>query len=379
MRLIFALLPLSFSLLANSLDKEAEINQPSSSTPYYYGPESDDFILYGDWIYWKPVTEGQLNFLYTTTTTTGTNSNNSSLNTSCLNYHYSNGFRAGLGYRFGSKTTGLAIRPWQLGVEYTQLFTNAFKPVSVVHTSQLSTPLLPSNKENIATYVNSKSEISLHYKRADFTLSWPIWLKSNVILKLVTGAIGAQFENKWLTNYATPFQTGGISTEQDLLKWKWQGGGLFGKGDIFLPVGAGFGFFANTGFGLLLGTMHQKEQNNYFAASTGDSFQTSNSYKFASFQSMFQFGAGIDWKYRFENSSKTHSRLLYVSAGWDCTWWFKMNAFGRVNDRGNVPSSITGDTILSTGTFVPEIGKYFSTSPTDLIFQGASVRMGLDF
>ena len=63
----------------------------------------------------------------------------------------------------------------------------------------------------------------------------------------------------------------------------------------------------------------------------------------------------------------------------DCTWWFKMNQFGRVNERGNNATISNNTIIASTGTFVPNVGKYFTTDPTDLIFQGLSVRVGLDF
>jgi hypothetical protein len=336
-------------------------------TPYYYDKQSNEFFLYGEWIYWKPTTQDPMEWSFTSTTpSVSIFSPDEVANFHTLSYDYSSGFRVGAGYRFGENRCD-QIRPWQIEAEYTRLHTSVSQSKKTIGAGDVeniiiipSVPVIFGNPFNQA-----KSRMSLEYDRLDFKLGWPIWVNTNIILRLLTGATFASFENNWKSRFLTTQDlTRPIDTTE--LKWRWRGGGLFGGGDIYIDITKHFGIFADSSFGLLFGRMREKEF--YLAIEPDGSASTTETfkYRFNSFQPVVNFAAGIDYKVWLG------CVLMQLAVGWEFTWWFDMNQFGRVNER-------TTRRISAFSQSKANVSEYFFRDPSDLGFQGLTARLGFDF
>ncbi len=374
-------LTLMGSIFADSgADPDSTTNQAMPTdegyTPYYYNRNTSDFFVYADWIYWQPVVEDPMDWCNKFTLLSSVPTVTDDSDTRSLDYDYSSGFRVGAGYRFGQNYLDQNIRPWQIEAMYTRLHTAesgsaeargliSASPGSVYE--QLLRRLVPTLNDRFEdTALQGNSRVHLEYDRVDVEFAWPIWMKSNVILRLMTGATFAWFENNWTTRFSdmiatSPSAVDPTSSTKTELEWNWWGGGLFGGGDIYMSIGKGFGFFANSSFALLFGPMEEKEEYSTFSTITGHFTEDADfTYHFTSFQPVVNFGAGIDYKHWFKDKV-----MLHMSLGWDFTWWFDMNQFGRVNERGS---------------HLATVGQYFDdTEPTDLGFQGLTARLGFDF
>ncbi len=359
------------SLFADANSTSNTRNQTSlqnsrPSDPYYYDQDTNEFFVYAEWIYWKPVTDDPMYWSRKQHTATSTSPNTIDINADarCIKFDFSSGFRAGGGYRFARNRMGNDVRPWQFETEYTRLHTaesghakargrirnSGGNNIQEVITAE--TPDLGSTD-----YIFGHSRVSLEYDRLDVKFAWPIWMRSNVMMRLMTGATFAWFENSWHNWFSSVPQ---FSNQRDRTKfdWKWWGGGLMGGGDIYLAIGKGFGFFADSSFGLLFGPMKQKES--YFLSTDVLVHETFNSkYRPYKFQPVVNFGAGVDYKHWFKKSV-----MLHMALGWEFTWWFDMNQFGKLVDRNGTQPSI------------PDL---FFNKASDLGFQGLTARLGFDF
>jgi hypothetical protein len=152
------------------------------------------------------------------------------------------------------------------------------------------------------------------------------------------------------------------------LQWKWWGGGINLGADLHLPVGKGLGFFFNAATAFSMGRMKEKEQHSFVDA-TNDLYD-SNTYRFHSFQPELDCGVGIDCKYWVKEKV-----LLHFAVGWEFTWWFLLNQFGRVNDPSYSNNLFHRDTDVDLAT----IDRFFDNSPSGLGFQGLNIRAGCDF
>jgi hypothetical protein len=357
--------------------KGKESQQPRSLS-YYYDQDTEEVFTYADWIYWRPVTEEPMNWLDKTFSMNNTSGNlqQASTKRKSLVYDFSSGFRVGAGYRFAKDMFDDDIRPWQIEAEYTRLHTaeaGHAKAVGVLSTQtqeilSADVPVLtpPQQVGMPAVFINGHGRVHLEYDRLDLKFSWPIWIQSNLILRLKTGATFAWFENNWISRFRANLfnSTGGVvapgHTETTKLKWHWWGGGLFGGGDICLPIGKGIGFFVDSSFGLLFGPMKQKEEYSIINGPTSEpNAQENKKYHFQTFQPVVNFGAGIDYKYWFRDIV-----MMHLALGWEFTWWFDMDQFGRVNQRSSA---------------IAPTNSYFNTSPKDLGFEGLTARLGFDF
>lgn len=371
MNYFLALTVAPLAILSGGVALHADQSSSSQGTtqepyyPSYYGSNTGVFFLYGEFIYWKPFTQDPLNWVRKIELSLDGNGNtlNNETDIRTMNFDYSAAFRVGGGYRFAQNAWDHYIRPWQFEFEYTRLRTGesqSAKAQGIATPTQFNAleAMLPVFGFN-GVLNKAHSRISLDYDRLDLKFAWPIWIRHNVILRLMGGATFAWFNNDWKSRYSTVPVNGLINTNRTNLKWHWWGGGLFGGGDIYLSIGHGFGFFGDASFGLLWGPLHSKESY----SSTGDTTFPAGSREFKrhsySFQPVTNLGAGIDYKHWFKDMV-----MIHIATGWEFTWWFDMNQFGRVNPRSN-PFTANGN--------------IFFDKPTDLFFQGLTARLGFDF
>ncbi len=343
------------SLIANQTD------QPSAhvTDPYYYTQDANEYFGYAEWIYWNPMTADPMNWggFVTQSASTTVVASETFRN---LQYDFSSGFRVGLGYRLGCDTSGANTRPWQLEVEYTRLHTSTSDSEDangvVNGIGSAIEPLLPTpDTSHVYTFLHGNSHSSLDYDRIDLRIAWPFWMQSNVILRPFVGGTVAWFENDWHTFFSNTPPATPASCDLD---WTWWGGGLLGGADAYVGIGNGLGFFADSSFGFLFGPLKTDELDT--GVDNTPIFATlschSDSY---SFQPVVNFGAGVDYKYWFNKAA-----MLHIALGWEFTWWFDMNRYGRVNQRDSAIASTAG---------------YFNTEPSGLGYQGFTARLGLDF
>ena len=336
----------------------------------YYTPTMFSPYVYADWLYWQPVTEDPMNWeeRYGSHSETGFDSNR--YITESIHYDYSPGFRIGAGYRIGQNAFDNSTRPWQIEAIYTRLATSASSSNTNQGLTINSGPLeiydvldqLLPNLNN--DYLEGHSKSNLQYNKIDVEFAWPMWLGSNVIFRLMTGATFSWVDNSWRSRWMHQLDDSGstFQTMKTDLNWDWWGGGLSAGGDICLPIGYGLGFFGDAGFALLFGRITKFEQYQ-LQNSSGDSFnRQNNSYRFHSFQPEVHFSAGIDYKRWFNQTV-----LLHLSAGWEFTWWFNLNQFGQINSN-----QYSGSSVINVPTL-------FYNEPSGLGFNGLTTRIGLDF
>jgi hypothetical protein len=351
----------------------SETDQPSNElsiieeccepVPYYYDKVSQEWYVYADWIYWKPIISDPMYWATKRLLITLGAYNDGELQYLDLVYDYASGFKAGLGYRFREREC-LDIRPYQMEVEYTRL--NSVVSKTSHAPGRLSNsitdsffPVLPFLFSNSSSKLGifTKSSAILKYDRLDYKLAWPIWWNTNVIFRLIGGATFAWFKNNWDSTIVTAQDQGAFAdTSTTKLSWKWWGGGLLGGGDIYLSISRHFGFYANGDFGLLFGPMHETEK--YHSSSASEFDYTKATYHFTSFQPVVNFGAGFDYK------QWINCVMLHLAVGWDFTWWFDLNQFGKQINSINTPTP---------GIF------FLDQSPSDLGYQGLTVRLGFEF
>jgi len=388
-------------LIGNSGPPAEKKSAPVSPVgTYYYQPTTQEYFTYADWLYWKPVTDpidwaGVDLFQVTSINLTGTQpalNFNDQVIQEDLTFPYSSGFRIGIGYRFRENETGKHSWPWQFEASYERLSTATSSKLNTQGILQSETvqvaedpgvsffvitelesviPLAPSVLTNIlpsyqeappieVVIKSGQSRMSLEYNRGDTKFLWPIWLKNTAILRLATGATFANIISKWSASYQTSYvpEIGTPACDYTtFLKWNWGGGGVFAGGDITVEIGRGVGFYADTSVAALYGRMNQVEKytvwngnrNNYYLRVTRSYY---------SFQPVVKFAAGLNYKHWVS------SILLYASAGWEFNYWFDMNQFGKVSSRSKAPG----------------LGRYFmQTKPQSLLFEGLTMRIGLEF
>ena len=231
-----------------------------------------------------------------------------------------------------------------------------------VSKSEFLNILLPVNNTTRTLSAHSRSKLA--YDKVDLRFAWPMWITPTVLMRLMLGATGAWFKNNWKNRFFD-------NTNNDLLqksdfKWNWSGGGLLGGADIFMGVGAGFGFFADASFGLLLGPMKQKEKLSYKQAS-GSSNLLKFKAHFNEFQPTVDLGVGVDYKHWFKDKW-----MIQAALGWDFTWWFNLNQFGRI-----IPNSIKGG--QGDGLQAAQQNALFDNQPSDLGFHGLTARLAFEF
>jgi len=177
------------------------------------------------------------------------------------------------------------------------------------------------------------------------------------------GGTGAWFSNTWDTQF---FDNTNLDLVQKSdLKWNWSGGGLSGGGDIYMGVGSGFGFFADASFALLFGPMKEKERLVNTDADSDNTRQVN--YNFNAFQPVVNVGVGVDYKHWFKDNV-----MIHLALGWEFTWWFNLNQFGRiVPDSSNVGNEL--------GESASTRYNIFNNQPSDLGFHGLTARLGFEF
>ena len=344
----------------------------SSRCPYtYYDECMFSPFVYGEWIYWQPVTQDPMNWESKKQefTNTGATVANFSHQNESIDFEFSSGFRLGAGYRVGKNAFDEPTRAWQIEAIYTRIVSEASSGNHAIGEISPTNPyendflfiLLPKILAN--DYRNGFSRAKLKYDRVDVDFAWPIWMSGNVILRLMTGPVFAWVSNDWKSTWVYQEADPTAINTTDL-EWKYWGGGLTIASDVYLPVGKGFGFFADAGLSLLLGKMKENEFYQFTDATHDLSFSTS--YRFHSFQPEVSLGVGVDYKRWFHRSW-----MLHISAGWEFTWWPLLNQFGRVNDPSYNNNGDWGD--------VATFQRYFDNSPSGQGFHGLTLRGGLDF
>jgi hypothetical protein len=359
----------SAALVADEIawgESRASAKKETPPRPFYYSENESEFFAYGEWLYWDAVTTDPMDYVLKTFQM---NDNLGTFNTTkakekSLNYQFQSGFRVGGGYRIGRDKLSQNIRPWQIEVEYTSFHPNTSREVSGFGKNSSDPNFSKSEFLNIVLPVISNTQtLSAHsrsqldYDKVDLKFAWPMWITPTVLMRLMLGGTGAWIKNDWKNRFFD--NTNNDLLEKSDFKWNWSGGGIFGGTDIFMGVGSGFGFFANGSFGLLFGPMEQKEKLS--SKQTGNS---SNLLKFKAhfneFQPYLDLGFGVDYKHWFKDKW-----MIQAALGWDFTWWFNLNQFGRI-------------TTSSRGVKGGQIS-IFDNQPSDLGFHGLSARLGFEF
>lgn len=337
--------------------------------PFYYDQNSTESFMYGEFLYWDLITEDPMNFAQKRNNQNGTTGNFSvdDEDIKSLNYGFTPGFRVGIGRRMGRAKLQNNIRPWQVEADYTRVHPHTSETLHAsgddtsnpnLNQSQFIYPVVPTLNGSTALFAHSRATFG--YDRANLKFAWPMWITETVILRLMLGGSFAWFSNNWKNTFRN-------QQDSDLLqkanfKWKWLGGGILGGGDIYMGVGSGFGFFANTSFGLLFGPMKQRE---YYKAQNNNGTDNSRKlkYHFNSFQPTVDVGIGIDYKHWFKRDV-----MLQLALGWEFSWWFDMNQFGRQGGNSNAKSLEASNK-----------GNFFDNNPSDLGFNGLTAKIALEF
>src|SRR5436190_33957 len=158
MRIFAFLLFIQSALLAGSAPTEpcaipeCPCECESPCCPYYYDPCSYELFVYGEWLYWKPVTEDPMNWAqneYVTFNLPPLGVHENRVNT--LRYEFSSGFRIGAGYRIPADAFDCDTRPWQIEMVYTKLHSTNTSRIQInpglitagTAGTEFITPLLP--------------------------------------------------------------------------------------------------------------------------------------------------------------------------------------------------------------------------------------------
>jgi len=344
--------------LPNSLSDSA--SSIENSRAYFYNPSTEKLFYFAEFLYWKPVTNS---FDWATVLQTiGLNliPKSQICDDKDVSFSYAPGFRLGGGYQFKQGKFEVDSRPLQIIGTYERVTTNSSSNIKDLESNQLIKPIVPivPVDPNSLELNYGQTKISLEYNRADLKMAWPLWASDSVIFRLNAGTTFAAINSKWLTEFGVD----DIKTYTSNLKWSWWGAGLLGSGDVDIEIGKGFGIFANTSFAFLFGQMNTREK--YRKLNTDQPVLTSARRQYFSFQPVFKFGVGIDYKHWY------NSLLLYVSAGWELNYWFNLNQYGSVNSRDGV----------NNGSSLPLGSVYFlDTTPTSLSFQGLTVKIGVAY
>lgn len=361
----------------------------------YYGPSSSEFYSYIDYLCWKPITEKMTwaaKESYNIREGGQSGSEKYLAQTYDIALSYSSGFRIGVGYRFSQDYFAQNKRPFQLEANFERIYSSTSSSkkakgvgaatkdddgaVSILASQTLFT-LLPSylgggvpgnapysyGTVNNPAFIEGNSHLKFGYNKGDISISWPLWIHNFMILRLYTGASFAYIESSWKTKFLQ--QSLPIADELEAynttsLKWNWRGGGLLGGIDTNIEFGRGFGFWANAAFSLMYGNAKQYE---YYSSSlsgilSSPVYQIKSSRDFYSFQPLFKFGVGLNYKHWFKKV------MLYSSAGWDFNYWVKLNQYGQ--------SYITKSDNYNSRYFDVRTSSY-------LILEGLTARLGLDF
>lgn len=385
------------ALLCLSLQAQQESQQMQTAAPprpYSYCPNTTSGFVYGEWLYWLPVTTDPMWWEYKNYSITAfgaggggggpapTVSVTSDKHIDTLTYDFTSGYRIGGGIRIGKDGMAKNVRPWQIEAIYTAFktskagsnsgFVQTSPNNSLGGTSNVSgylVPLLPSYTTATAldAMTESYTHASLNFKQVDVDFAWPIWLNADVILRLKTGPIFTWVESSWRSTWNT--NTGSLDYfEATNLKWDWKGGGLVGGGDVYLPIGLGLAFVADANFGFLFGPMKEKEAypSNPIDSITG----TPSTYDYAerhflSFQPKVSVSAMLDYIKTFRKNGAAH-----VAVGWEFNWWFYLNQFGQITSPAYYNSS-------APNLINPQ--QMFNVTPGGLILQGLRVQAGLEY
>jgi hypothetical protein len=333
-----------------------EKKKEEAPRPYYYSEDESEFFAYADWIYWNATANDPMLFATKTereTVLASPQVATTRTKNQILNYGFRPGFRVGTGYRLGRNKVQNDIRPWQVEAEYTRLHTNTDRMTSafgdrstktVLDTQQITSSLANAADHTVGKSAHSRSQ--LNYDRVDLKFAWPIWITPTVLMRLMTGGTAAWFNNDWKTRF-TAFD---YFLQTSAFKWKWWGGGLMAATDIYMGVGSGFGFFADTSFALLCGPM--KLKTDLFGQSNRRKVYVKKKDHYNQFQPTVTGGAGIDYKHWF--AKKT---MLQLSLGWEFTWWYGINPFDKMT------------------TFSEDLT--FET--TDIAYHGLTARVGFEY
>jgi len=369
----------SAALIADEIawgESRSSSKKEAPPRPFYYSENESEFFAYGEWLYWDAVTTDPMDYVLKSLQIIEnlTNKNTRLTKEKSLNYQFQSGFRVGGGYRIGRDKLSQNIRPWQIEINYTSFHPTTSREVSAfgvdnsdpnISENEILNILLPVNNTNQTLSAHSRSKLA--YDKVDLKFAWPLWITPTVVMRLMLGGTGAWFKNNWKNRFFD-------HTSNDLLqksdfKWNWSGGGLFGGADIFMGVGAGFGFFADASFGLLLGPMRQKEKLSSKQAGNSSNLQKFKAH-FNEFQPNIELGVGVDYKHWFKDKW-----MIQAALGWDFTWWFKLNQFGRI-----LPTSIKGnarDEFPSVAA--SQQTSLFDNQPSDLGFHGLTARLAFEF
>lgn len=364
--------PAAAPVAAAEAPTHAKKSNSQQYRPYYYSEDSRGIYAFADYILWKPFVKYPAYWAMTTHSSdfdpnVGFTKSKNDIKT--LRYHFSSGFRVGAGYRFSKDMMDKYTRPWQIETEYTRLHTTTARSVSIPESDQDSLiPLVPLFNVAFAPQ-SGHSKLALDYDRLDVKFAWPVWMRYNVIMRLMIGATFIWFENTWQSHFKSPLINNFRNKSSNKLKWEYWGGGLFGGADINVSIGKGLGFYVDGSFGLTTGKVKEREHYHAINEFVGDATREFNR-KLYTYQPVVDLEAGINYKHWFKDKV-----MLYLSAGWDFTLWFHMNKFGRPSSTQCVQCG-GGPTLA---TVVPDIGEQFDSRPTDLGFQGFVGRLGLDF
>jgi len=375
-----ALFALSLCTLEAQDKKMQNETQPERTyKPYYYDQSSKGFFLYGEWLRWKPFLEDSMNWVDKKERAGAFQKDK----VEELELNWSNGYRVGFGYRFARDTGDSWIRPWQFEAYYTHYHSHDKRaaqgePSPGIAQGTVLLPVVPvispngpgSGYDLGTTPTHAESEVHLHYRTVDAKMAWPIWMRENVILRLMAGGIFAKITDHWDTEYKTESPGIAFLKTNSNFDWSFIGGGLELGADIHVALPQGLGFYLDGDCGLLVGRIRKVETYKVDPL-TAAVVQQEWSRHDKRFEPMFRFEAGFDYKHWFRKSWMLHLALSY-----EVQLWINMNQFGKTNDRADATpiNSPFGTTVK-----VPFIGNFFDNSPSNLGFHGLNARVGVDF
>jgi hypothetical protein len=358
-------------------DEQSPAEKPYK--PYYYDKSSRGIFVYGEWLRWTPFLEDSMNWVDKKEMHGAYQKDK----IQSLKFDWNNGFRVGLGYRFARDMGDNWIRPWQLEAYYTHFHSHVKKGLQgepSVATTQgvILYPVLPVISPNGigAGYdlgippSHADSEAHLDYHTFDAVIAWPIWIRDNVILRLMAGGMFAKITDHWNTVYKTQTENINFLKTHTDFHWGFIGGGLELGADIHVALPQGLGFFLDGDCGLLIGTVHKGEK--YKIEPITNTILKQNWVRSnREFEPMLRFEAGFDYKHWFSESWMLHLALSY-----EVQVWFNLNQFGKTNDRSD-PNPLNAPN--GSAVKIPVIGNFFDNDPSNLGFHGVNARVGLDF
>lgn len=329
-KILFFLGSLTSSISAHAFSKNKEAPTPPPQ-PYYYDANSHDVFIFSDYLFWKPFVSNGLDWVQIPA---------SSLpQLPVMNFNWGSGFRAEVGYRGAQSKTGNYVHPWQVQATYLTYQTKA--PTT-------------RGSNNPPIVFNYFSNSSFTYDRIDLSAAWPFWLSTNAIFRILIGASGVKLQDKnTVISNTLNMITSNVESDNWKFNWNYTAAGILTGADACLPLGCGFGLFANLTALFLGGNFKEKAQYTHIDTPLEFEFKRNNTLK-AVPKSIIDFRTGLDFKYWLQKSC-----LVYLFLGYEITWMIEMDQLRRQLDIAEE--------------------QIFTNTPTTMGTQGMTIRFGFEF